>query len=54
MPTAFGAVDRNLNFANFQPFAKIFKRKFLTCGMQCTCAVNSQNYFNEFFKNRYS
>ena len=35
------------NFANFQPFAKIFQRKFLTCSMQCACAVNLQNYFNE-------
>ena len=35
------------NFVNFQPFATIFQRKFLTHGMQCACAANSQNYFNK-------
>ena len=42
------------NFANFQPFVKIFQRKFLTCCVQCIHAANSWNYFNEIFKNRYS
>ena len=42
------------NFVNFQPFAKIFQQKFLTCGVQCVRAANLRNYFNEIFKNRYS
>ena len=42
------------NFSNFQSFAKIFRRKFLTSGVQCVHAANSQNYFNEILKNRYS
>ena len=41
------------NFANFQPFAKIFQRKFLTCGMQCAHATNSRNYFNEITIRKY-
>ena len=38
------------NFVNFQPFVKIFQRKFLTCSMQCVRAANSQNCFNKIFK----
>ena len=30
----------------FQPFAKIFQRKFLTRGVQRARAANSRNYFN--------
>ena len=40
------------NFANFQPFTKIFQQKYLTCGVQCPRAANLQYYFNEFVKNR--
>ena len=32
---------RVFNFANFQLFAKIFKQKFLTCGVQCARAASS-------------
>ena len=32
----------SLIFVNFQPFAKIFQRKFLTRGMRCARAASSQ------------
>ena len=35
------------NFANFQPFVKIFQRKFLTRGMRCVRTVNLRNYLTK-------
>ena len=47
-------LNRILQVFNFANFTKIFQRTFLTHGMQCACAANSRNYFNEIFKNHYS
>ena len=49
----FSRVFNFTNFVNFKPFVKIFQRKVLTHGAQCAHAVNSRNYFNKIFKNRY-
>ena len=50
----FSRVFNFVNFANFQPFMKMFQRKFLTCGVQCARAAKLRSYFNKIFKNCYS
>ena len=40
----FSRVFNFANFANFQPFAKIFQPKFLPHGVQCARAANSRDY----------
>ena len=39
--TKFLRVFNFTNFANFQPFAKIFQQNFLTHSVQCARAANS-------------
>ena len=46
----FSRVFNFANFANFQPFEKIFQQKFLTHGVRCAHAASSRN---EIFKNCY-
>ena len=42
--------SRVFNFANFQLFAKIFQRKFLTRGVQCARAVCACSEFAKLFQ----
>ena len=51
--TKFSQVFNFVNFANFQPFAKIFQRKYLTRGVRCARAASLRNYFNKISKNCY-
>ena len=46
----FSQVFKFVNFANFQPFAKMFQRNFLTRAVQC---ANLWNNLNEVFINHY-
>ena len=50
--------SRVLNFANFTKFSTVCENNpttiYDTRRAVCACAANSQNYFNEIFKNHYS
>ena len=47
LTSRFYSIVKFLWVYNFQPFAKMFLKKFLTCGVQCARAANSWNYFNK-------